>query len=352
MYSSIRNLSNWLAVFHTHGVGPAKFQEYLAVDPMLHKLPYGIQTDWRKVETDLVWLKQHSDASIVTLVDHSYPMLLKQIANPPPLLYVLGDKNTLASQQIAMVGSRNPSVYGLQCAGRFAHDLATLGLTITSGMAQGIDGASHKAALAAGSKTIAVLGCGINIVYPLRHRELAAQIMQNGCLVSEFPLSTGPEAYNFPRRNRIISGLSLGVLVVEATLKSGSLITAAYALEQNREIFAIPGAITNLKMLGCHKLIRQGAKLVQDVSDILEELEPLLRNSIRGRNAAAGITNVSAPEISSSLRSILDKIDYEPTCVDIIVSRSALQASVVGAVLLELELHNFISAVPGGYVRN
>ena len=208
------------------------------------------------------WLSQPGN-HVVHFQDAAYPALLKQIADPPPLLFVRGDRDYLAQPQLAIVGSRNPTHTGRALAREFAAHLASFGLTITSGLASGIDGAAHQGAIEAGGTTLAVTGTGLDRVYPARHRDLAHRVAENGALVTEFPPGTAPLAANFPRRNRLISGLSLGTLVVEAALRSGSLITARSALEQGREVFAIPGSIHNPLARGCHALIRDGAKLVE-----------------------------------------------------------------------------------------
>ncbi|MGH8552168.1 MAG: DNA-processing protein DprA, partial [Methylococcales bacterium] len=227
--------------------------------------------DWAAIDNDLEWLNQPGHQA-VTLDDPRYPSRLKEIAVPPPVLFVTGEVSLLSTPQLAIVGSRNPSPSGIDIARDFAANLCGSGLTITSGMALGIDGAAHEGCLAAGGKTIAVLGTGPDRVYPARHKQLAWKIAERGCLVTEFPPGTRPKASNFPRRNRVISGLSLGVLVVEAAIESGSLITARLALEQGREVFAIPGFIHNPLARGCNALIKKGAKLVESVHDILEEL--------------------------------------------------------------------------------
>ncbi len=213
---------------------------------------------------------------LITLHDARYPTLLREIDDAPPMLFIQGDPTILNLPQIAIVGSRNPSASGRQTATDFAHFLASAGLAITSGLADGIDGAAHQGALETKNSTLAVTGTGLDRVYPAKHRELAHRIAEQGALISELPPGTPPIPANFPRRNRIISGLSLGTLVVEAAQKSGSLITARLATEQGREVFAIPGSIHNPLARGCHALIRQGAKLVETAGDILEELAPLL----------------------------------------------------------------------------
>jgi DNA processing protein len=350
--SSTPNLRNWLALSNTHGVGPAKFHEYLQLDPKLNNLPVNIQPNWKQVDKDLAWLEKTEDARIISVFEDIYPQQLKNISNPPPILFVLGDCNFLNKMQLAMIGTRNPSKVGLEQAHNFAAYFAAREVVITSGMAVGIDGACHLGALSVSNgKTIAVLGNGLDIIYPASHRQLASRIIANGCIVSEFSIGTRPDRYNFPRRNRIISGLSLGVLVVEAALNSGSLITADYALEQNREVFAIPGSIHSAKVKGCHQLLRQGAKLVETANDIVEELPPLLRDAIRDKNATTAAANQQKIILSVQQELILHKIDYEATCVDVIVGRSGLATGIVGSILLELELHGLIGAVPGGYAR-
>jgi len=225
------------------------------------------------VAKDVEWLQQPGH-HLLTLTDADYPSHLREIPDPPPLLFVRGDPAILAYPQIAMVGSRNPTPMGREIASAFAKELAEMGFVITSGLAIGIDGAAHRGTLSVGGPTIAVVGTGLDRIYPARHRELGLEIIKTGACVSEFFLGTPPLAVNFPQRNRIISGLSLGVLVVEATTRSGSLITARLAGEQGREVFAIPGSIHNPLARGCHMLLRQGAKLVESASDVIEELGP------------------------------------------------------------------------------
>ena len=227
--------------------------------------------DWSAVDRELQWA-EISENHVVTVLDADYPKQLCEIKSPPLVLFVQGDINLLSQPQLAMVGSRNATPIGVETAEQFARYLTQCGLTITSGLALGIDAASHCGAIRSG-KTIAVLGTGLDFIYPKRNQQLAIEIVKSGgAVISEFPLGTPPERKNFPRRNRIISGLSLGVLVVEATLYSGSLITARLAGEQGREIFAIPGSIHNPVARGCHQLIRCGAKLVETAQDIIEEL--------------------------------------------------------------------------------
>lgn len=230
----------------------------------------------KKVEQSLYWAQQ-PDNHIITIKDPSYPVLLKEIPNPPILLFVSGDLQLLQAPQIAIVGSRNPTTSGLTTATIFAQELAQAGLVITSGFAVGIDAAGHKGAIAAAQKTIAVMGTGLQQLYPAQHKNLAQEILDaGGVLLAEFPLASKGKAWHFPLRNRIISGLSIGTLVIEAAIRSGSLITARLASEQGREVFAVPGSIYNPVAHGCHYLLSQGAKLVTQSVDVLEELPGFL----------------------------------------------------------------------------
>jgi DNA processing protein len=248
-----------------------------------------------------------------------------------------------------MVGSRNPSVVGRETAHDFARNFAASGLVVTSGLAQGIDTASHEGALQGEGQTIAVFGTGLDRVYPARNRQLAHAIVeQGGALVSEYPPGVEPLAANFPRRNRIISGLSLGTLVVEAALRSGSLITARYATEQGREVFAIPGSIHNPLARGCHQLIRQGAKLVETARDVLEELAPQLRAAIAEQPAEKAAIEAT-PELDEEYRRLLACLEQAPSSVDQIVQRSGLTADAVSSMLLLLELQGYVISAAGGY---
>jgi DNA processing protein len=306
--------------------------------------------DWARVEEDLVWLSQ-PDRYAITLHDPRYPTLLKNIPDPPSILFVHGDPDLLSQWQIALVGSRNPTASGRDTAFDFARFLAQGGLTITSGLALGIDAAAHKGALAAQGKTVAVLGTGLDRVYPAKHRDMAHEIASTGALVSEFPLGTAPRAENFPRRNRIISGLSLGTLVVEAALRSGSLITARMALEQGREVFAIPGSIHNPLVKGCHRLIREGAKLVETATDVLEELGPLAGvETITKTISTQGTENEF--EIDGDYQQLFEVLGYDPIEIDVLIERCGLTAEAVSSMLLLLELQGQVESLPGGrYVR-
>lgn len=303
------------------------------------------QPDWAVAERDLEWLNR-SGARLVTLLDPDYPSLLKELSDAPAALYARGDVSLLGTPQLAMVGSRNPSTEGRRNAEDFAAYLAGCGLTITSGMALGIDAASHRGALKAGGKTVAVWGTGLDKPYPPRHREFAEEIAAAGLIVTEFPPGTPPLPGHFPRRNRIISGLAVGTLVVEAARQSGSLITARLASEQGREVFAIPGSIHNPMSRGCHRLLREGAKLVESAGDILEELAPLLKLELPPMTADTGPEAV-APE-DPEYKLLLNSLDFAPTSVDALVERTGLTPDVVSSMLLMLELQGQVEASPGG----
>ncbi len=301
------------------------------------------------IDPALRWLES-TEGHIVTLQDPRYPPLLAELSDPPLLLFVLGDAGLLAEPQLAVVGSRNPTAGGRQNAQEFARHLSGCGLVITSGLAIGIDAAAHEGAMAEG-RTIAVLGTGPDRVYPPSQRELAHRIAASGALVSEFPPGVGARAEHFPRRNRIISGMSVGTLVVEATLQSGSLITARLAGEQGREVFAIPGSIHNPLARGCHALIRQGAKLVESANDILEELAPLLGANLALPGRAEVPSAEAAPGddlLDQDYRKLLECIGHDPLGPDELIARSGLAPAQVSAMLLLLELQGRITACPGG----
>ncbi|OSM93941.1 MULTISPECIES: DNA-protecting protein DprA [Lonsdalea] len=304
-----------------------------------------------KVEAVSRWL-EHPSHSLVFFGTMEYPFLLGNISSPPPVLYVIGDTKLLGSPQIAMVGSRNHSAYGELWGKFFAQEFSLSQLTITSGLAVGIDGIAHQAALDTGGKTIAVLGSGLNHLYPRRHRPLADRIVeQGGALVSEFALDTRPLPVNFPRRNRIISGLSQGVLVVEASRRSGSLVTARYALEQNREVFALPGAIGNAMTEGTHWLIQQGAYLVTHPKDIIEQLGSDLHWLTDFPDTDKEIICSQESEVELPFADVLANVGDEVTPVDVVAERAGQPVPEVVSKLLDLELAGWIAAVPGGYVR-
>ncbi len=299
------------------------------------------------VAPTLDWLAQPGH-QILTLADSDYPDLLRQIDDPPPVLYLIGDKSLLHQPQLAIVGSRNPTPSGLGNAREFARTLASSGLCITSGLATGIDGAAHEGALAGGT-TIAVLGTGPDRIYPASHHELAHRIANTGLLITEFPPGTQARAENFPRRNRLISGLSLGTLVVEAAPQSGSLITARLAIEQGREVFAIPGSIHNPQARGCHALIRQGAKLVESAQDIIEELGALLGSLEAAAEPSETPTQPASDRLlDPDYRNLLDALGYDPVSIDELIARTGLTAEAVSSMLLLLELEGHVSSAPGG----
>lgn len=359
------DLRYWLALLHTPGLGSRGINRLLGFSggrprPLFsaqHPAHQGLRRDsvawlrapdWDRVDQDLRWL-EGDNRTLLTLRDTRYPALLREIEDPPPLLFVQGDVALLEMAQLAIVGSRNPTPSGEQTAEDFARYLARAGLVITSGLAAGIDGAAHRGALAGDTPTLAVTGTGLDRVYPARHRKLAHQIAERGALISELPPGTPPLPANFPRRNRIISGLSVGTLVVEAARQSGSLITARLATEQGREVFAIPGSIHNPLARGCHALIRQGAKLVETAQDVLEELAPLLGARPAPAQPEPEADAAPAPRLwDQEYRQLMDALDFDPTPVDLLIQRSGLTADAVSSMLLLLELEGFVSAAPGG----
>lgn len=295
---------------------------------------------------ELDWLGEPGHHLLVWS-DPDYPPLLREIPDPPVVIYIVGNRRLLSHPQLAIVGSRNPTPMGRENARAFARSLAGAGLAITSGLALGVDGAAHRGALEVDGKTIAVAGTGLDRVYPARHRDLAHQIVKQGALVSEFPLGTPPLPENFPVRNRIISGLSLGTLVVEAALRSGSLITARLATEQGREVFAIPGSIHSPQARGCHALIRQGAKLVEDAQDVLEELGPLASLALQ----TGPEIPVSEAQPDSAMSVLLEHIGHDPVTIDALIERSGLTSDAVSSMLLQMELNGLVSSCPGGKVQ-
>ncbi|HEX7383279.1 MAG TPA: DNA-processing protein DprA [Burkholderiaceae bacterium] len=293
------------------------------------------------VERALAWLERPGHA-VVTLADAAYPRLLLEIADPPALLYCRGRAELLNSPALAVVGSRNATAQGASNAEQFARAFSAAGLTIVSGLAQGIDGAAHRGGLAAAGSTIAVLGTGVDRVYPKANAALAEEIAARGLLVSEFPLGTQALAHHFPRRNRLISGLAQGCLVVEAALGSGSLITARSAAEQGREVFALPGSIHSPLSKGCHALIKQGAKLAESAEDVLSELASFRRTGFASTRAPATPPGGAADE------PLLECMGFDPVDVDSLCARAGMPAESVSADLLRLELAGRVAALPGG----
>ena len=286
------------------------------------------------IDAALAWAAADGHA-VVTLADQDYPRVLLETPDPPALLYLRGRRELLARPGLAVVGSRNATPQGASNAEQFARAFSSAGLTIVSGLALGIDAAAHRGGLDAAGSTIAVLGTGADILYPQRNRALGERIAEEGLIVSEFPLGTPPHGSNFPRRNRVISGLSRGCLVVEAALASGSLITARLAAEQGREVFAIPGSIHSPHSKGCHALIKQGAKLVESAQDLLQEL---------GVDVSVAPVAAAVPAASG----LLAHLGYDPCDIDTLCARSGLTADVVSAMLLQLELDGKVGTLPGG----
>ena len=307
------------------------------------------------------WLQAAPDQRrVLTLGDDDYPLALLDTEDPPLMLYAMGQVQDLASgfarcaqRGVAVVGSRNPTPQGIQNARQFSAALGQAGLTVVSGLALGIDGAAHEGALEGSFKdelaTIAVVGTGLDRVYPKAHLDLAHRIAAGGVLLSEYPLGTPPLSANFPKRNRIISGLCKGTLVVEAALKSGSLITARMAVEQGKEVFAIPGSIHSTQARGCHALIKQGAKLVESAQDILDELN-LMTDARAPSTSTNGIGEVSpsaATSLSSLENGLLDALGFEPTSLDVLQNRSGMDTATLQALLMGLELSGFVARLPG-----
>lgn len=341
--ATIERLSEHLSIKQLFEQSPAQLANLKLKPQTIEAL---LRPDYGKIDQLELWAEQPG-RHILCFEQNEYPALLRHIPSPPEVLFVKGDISVLNQPQLAMVGSRDLTISGRENAFNFARQLGQLGVTVTSGLAIGVDGQAHKGALAANGQTIAVLGTGLDQIYPKRHKALAEQIAAQGALVSEFLPTQGVRAEHFPKRNRIISGLSLATLVVEAALKSGSLITARFAMEQGRDVFAIPGSIHNPMSEGCHKLIKQGAKLVENVMDIIEEVgqfqQLLARQHIEIQQ--------QLPHINEQEDPFLACIGYEVTSVDCIAERANLSVADVLARLLDMELSGKIACVAGGYTR-
>ena len=365
-----RDIRDWLTLYSVPGLGPAAYSSLLsrfrspkaALRAPFHGLcavpGIGEETarailagSSRSWASDQVARAAEAGVEIITLRESAYPRLLRRIFAPPPVLFVLGDIRVCAAPCVAIVGSRSFTPYGRDCAFRLAGDLSQLGITAVSGMAMGIDAHAHSGALQCGGATAAVLGSGLDRPYPPENLELFRQIARTGAVISEFPLGTTPEAHNFPRRNRIISGLSLGTVVVEAGDRSGALITVRHALEQNREVFAVPGPITSGKSLGTNRLIKEGAKLVETVDDILQELP----HSVPRRAATGALAAASQKAKDEAVRSLPD-LDRRvlrslsgsgPDHIDAVAAGTRLPAAQVLTVLLGLELAGLVEQLPG-----
>lgn len=307
---------------------------------------------FQRMQEDMDWLSQ-PEHHVLCSTDAFYPPLLREIADPPPLLYVAGDPQVLSQPMLAIVGSRNSSRYGRDMAASLSRDLCRAGLVISSGLASGIDTVAHRAAVDCGRTTVAVLGSGLKNVYPLSNRQLASQIISGerlGAVVSEFPLNAPPDTFHFPQRNRIISGMSLGVCVVEASLRSGSLITARLALEQNRNVFAVPGPVSMPGSRGCHQLLRDGATLTENAADVIDALQPLLRGQIELLQDMA--QQNSRPRIPSDCRVLFRLIGDDLITTDQLQNLSGLTHAELAAQLLKLELGGHISKSAGKWARN
>jgi DNA processing protein len=347
--------------------GPIKFQQLLSsCDGNVSRVSQLSPSDFRRlgwsqeqvaafnkpdptyINKSLAWLKASRNHFLIGYTSDDYPTLLKQISAPPILLFGYGNKALLEQPQIAMVGSRNPSLSGKQVARSLAKELSESGWGVVSGMAMGIDATCHLGALDAGGFSVGVVGAGIDQIYPKRNKEVYARMNGlHGCIVSEFSPGVMPRPENFPRRNRIISGLSHGVVVVEAEIKSGSLISAKYALEQNREVFAVPGNINNPLSRGCHHLIKQGAKLVEYAKDINEEFESL--PFLAQEHGKKKLKKISNQGLASDR--LLDSVDYEATSLDVIALRSGMPIAQLLSALLEYELKGLVASVVGGYIK-
>jgi DNA processing protein len=350
-------LRAWVALRMVRGVGPVVYQGLLRAfgEPAaifrasVHALECAgvrpevaraIRTfaEWQAADRQLERLAR-AGAALVTWSDDRYPPNLRQIHDPPPFLFVKGELQPRDSLALAVVGSRSASAYGLQAAREIAGGLARYGATVVSGMARGTDAEAHWAALRGGGRTIAVLGSGIDVVYPSEHHSLFRAITKQGAVVTELLMGTKPEAENFPNRNRIISGLSLGTVIVEATEKSGSLITAMLAAEQGREVFAVPGAVS-ARTRGTHRLIREGAKLTEDAEDVLEEIAPQL---LHGRAVRAAVA--LAPDEAT----VVECMRHERIHVDELITRTGLTVATVLQTLLALELRGLVQQLPGKF---
>jgi len=358
----------WLALARVKGLGAVSFKKLTTrfVDPTaafsaalteleqvegLHRDAIdGIVSfsDWAEIDEEIERARD-AGIAIVPFTNPNYPARLRTIADPPPFLYVKGNILTDDDKAVAIVGSRSASEYGRRVARDLARGLASLGFTVVSGMARGIDGSAHESALQAGGRTIAVLGSGVERAYPAEHETLYRRIGENGAVLSELPIGTRPLAFNFPARNRLISGLSLGVVVVEATEKSGSLITATLAVEQGREVFAVPGEVGSSRSRGAHRLIRQGAKLVESVDDIIEEIAPQLLD--RTGSATQRAPRVLPQNASDATRTIFALLQENTLQVDQVIERTGMSAAQVLETLLDLELQGLLRQLPGKIYR-
>ncbi|MGI9860409.1 DNA-processing protein DprA [Moorella naiadis] len=354
----------WVALQQTPGLGARRFlqlikffgsartvweapeRELLALEG-LSRVAVSLVSWRRQVEPDrLMASLTTAGIKVLTLAEEDYPLELKRIYDPPPVLYWRGSRLSGEGLKIAIVGTRRATAYGLKVAGELAADLAAAGAGVVSGLARGIDAAAHRGAIKGGGLTWGILGCGVDVIYPREHRELYHQVMEHGAVISEFPPGTPPDAGHFPARNRIISGLAAGTVVVEAAARSGALITADLALEQNRDVFAVPGPITSRYSQGTHDLIKQGAKLVTGVADILEEYEPQSLLTLPPGEERAAIA------LNATEEKVLHGLQVTPTHLDALMATTGLPPGELNTALLQLELRQLIRRLPGGfYVR-
>jgi DNA processing protein len=337
-------LKYWIALSKVEGLGPVKLRRLLEQysDPRTICATFNYPVN--DITADLAGLARHQ-AQAITIDDQPYPSHLKTIHDPPPILYIKGQILEADKKAIAIVGTRRPTRYGLETAERFAGQLAGMGITIVSGLALGIDAAAHRGALQAGGRTIAVMGSGIDQVYPSSNRTLAAEIEKHGALVTEFPLGQKPDKWTFPQRNRIISGLSLGVIMVEGHYDSGAMITAKEALDQGREVFAVPGNVQLEQSKGPHWLIKQGAKLVEDVQDVLDELNIKLPNSNFKTNAQIPSPNLQ--DLTAEEKKIFACLLLEPKHLDLIAVEAGLPIAQVSSLIMMLEIKKAVRQLPG-----
>jgi DNA processing protein len=354
----------WIALSRVKGLGGVNFKKLAAhfIDPtqvfstsaeelaQVHGLDQAVIeslvhfSGWEEIERELRRVRD-AGVSIVAFTEANYPARLRMIADPPPLLYVKGEIRADDEKAVAVVGSRSASDYGLRVGRDLSRGLAALGFTVVSGMARGVDGMAHETALNSGGRTIAVLGSGVDCVYPPEHATLYQRICENGAVISELPMGARPAAFNFPSRNRLISGLSLGVVVVEATEKSGSLITAALAVEQGREVFAVPGEVGSSRSRGAHRLIRQGAKLVETVQDIVEEIAPQLWPDAGDRVKEQ--RRMLPQHVKDDVKRVFGLLQERSLQIDEVIESSGFSPSRVSEILLDLELQGYLRQLPG-----
>jgi DNA processing protein len=369
-----QELKYWLAWNKVKEIGPIRFsnlmKSFSSLEEAWHnstnkknimKILHVGQDTWERIELEKqkidpdneLLLLEKMKVNVVTIKEDTYPVLLKNIYDPPPVIYYRGDFVEIMRRKkgIAIVGSRKATYYGRKVAREISLELASRGYIIISGLARGIDTNAHLGALEVGKETIAVLGCGIDRIYPAENRSLAYRIIKDGAIISEFPIYTKPEKSNFPRRNRIISGLTLGTLVVEAANRSGALITTDFALDQGREVFAIPGSIHSFLSMGCHDLIKQGAKLVNNFQDIIEELEEK-SDSVEEKDAIGEKDKILTEDLTDFEKNFLKYISIEPLHIDEITDLTQLPPAKVNETLLSLELKNIIREIEGKrYIR-